>query len=321
LKQRTLKRDVIFEGIGVHSGVASCVILKPAPKDFGIVFANPLFPDSVFKIGSVIPEVAMQATVLKNDKWILSTTEHLLAAIIGVGLDNVLIQISGPGIESVTGPEHHQKHNHHSEHHHNHNPEHHLVEIPIMDGSAVPFVHGILDCGFQEQDAAKKYLTPKQALKFEDSKSGRFIEIHPAQVNVDQNYSTNLNLSYTADFAHKLVGNSQLDCLLTQEFFANEIAPARTFGFLEQLPQMRKLGIAKGTSLGNTVVLSNEGFLNETRFEDECIRHKVLDLIGDLSLLGLPLTGKVIAAKTGHSFNREVIVHYISNPDLWRVEG
>ena len=312
MKQRTLKHEVIFEGIGVHSGSVSCIVLKPAPKDFGIVFTNPLFPDNSFKIGSVIPEVAMQATVLKNDKWVLSTTEHLLAAILGVGLDNVLIQ--------VAGPEHHQAHQ--------------LVEIPIMDGSAAPFVHGILDCGLQEQDADKKYLTPKQILKFEDAKSGRVIEIHPAEkiasqtnlagtnsveTNISRDYSTDLYLSYTADFAHKLVGNSQLDCLLTQEFFANEIAPARTFGFLEQLPQMRKLGIAKGTSLGNTVVLSNDGFLNETRFEDECVRHKVLDLIGDLSLLGFPLAGKVIAAKTGHSFNREVVNHYISNSDQWLV--
>ncbi|MFH1254613.1 MAG: UDP-3-O-acyl-N-acetylglucosamine deacetylase [bacterium] len=312
MQQRTLKQEVIFEGIGVHSGQLAKIVLKPADHDFGIVFTNPAFPDAVFKIGSVIPEVAMQATVLKNSSWALSTTEHLLAAIVAIGLDNVLIEVSG-------------------------------FEIPIMDGSAASFVQGILDSGFHVQNAVKKYLTPKQMLKFED-KAGRFIEIYPAQDNypaqinqhaqdscsahanhnaqvnhLDQNKSTDLLISYTADFANKLVGNSQFQCLLTPEFFAQNIAPARTFGFLEQLPQMRKLGIAKGTSLGNTVVLSNEGFLNETRFEDECVRHKVLDLIGDLSLLGLSLSGKVIAAKTGHSFNREVVVHYISNPDKWQV--
>ncbi|MFA6534639.1 MAG: UDP-3-O-acyl-N-acetylglucosamine deacetylase [Candidatus Babeliales bacterium] len=281
-QQKTLKQEVVFEGIGVHSGQLARVVLKPAAQDFGIVFTNTAFPDAVFKIGSVIPEVAMQATVLKNSIWALSTTEHLLAAIVATGLDNVLIEVSG-------------------------------FEIPIMDGSAAPFVQGFLDCGFQLQNAVKKYITPKEKLRFED-KAGRFIEIYPAQ-----DKSTDLHISYTADFANKLVGNSQFECLLTPEFFAQNIAPARTFGFLEQLPQMRKLGIAKGTSLGNTVVLSNEGFLNETRFEDECVRHKVLDLIGDLSLLGLSLAGKVIAAKTGHSFNREVVVHYISNPDQWRV--
>lgn len=283
MQQCTLKQEVIFEGIGVHSGQLCRIVLKPAAQDFGIVFINPKFPDSVFKIGAVIPEIAMQATVLKNSIWALSTTEHLLAAIIGIGLDNVLIEVHG-------------------------------FEIPIMDGSAAPFVQGILDSGFQTQNVPKKYLTPKEVLKFEDNKTGRFIEIHPAQ-----DKSTDLHVSYTADFANKLVGNSQFECILIPEFFVQNIAPARTFGFLEQLPQMRKLGIAKGTSLGNTVVLSHEGFLNETRFEDECVRHKVLDLIGDLSLLGLSLAGKVIAAKTGHSFNREIVVHYISNPDLWRV--
>ena len=288
MQQKTLKGEVVFEGIGVHSAQLSKVVLKPAEQGFGIVFTNPAFPDDVFKIGSVIPEVAMQATVLKNDKWVLSTTEHLLAAILGVGLDNVLVQVSG----LAQG----------------------LIEIPIMDGSAAPFVQGILECGLLEQPAAKKYLTPKQVLKFEDTKTGRFIEIHPAE-----HFTTDLFLNYTADFAHKLVGNCQFNSLLTQEIFAHEIAPARTFGFLEQLPQMRKLGIAKGTSLGNTVVLSNEGFLNETRFDDECVKHKVLDLMGDLSLLGLALSGKVVAAKTGHSFNREVVVHYISNPDQWLV--
>ncbi len=299
-QQKTLKNEVVFEGIGVHSGQLARVVLKPAPKDFGIVFINSAFPDAFFKIGSVIPEVAMQATVLKNNIWTLSTTEHLLAAVVATGLDNVLIEVFG-------------------------------FEIPIMDGSAAPFVQGILDCGFQLQNAAKKYITPKEKLRFED-KAGRFIEIYPAQDNYSaeinhsvqdnyskQNNSTELHISYTADFANKLVGSSKFECLLTSEFFAQNIAPARTFGFLEQLPQMRKLGIAKGTSLGNTVVLSHEGFLNETRFEDECVRHKVLDLIGDLSLLGLSLAGKVIAAKTGHSFNREVVVHYISNPDKWQV--
>ncbi len=282
MQQRTLKNEVVFEGIGVHSGQPAKIILTPAVPNSGIVFSNPHFSEDVFRIGSVIPEVAMLATVLKNDKWILSTTEHLLAAIVGLGLDNVLIQVYG-------------------------------VEIPIMDGSAAAFVQGIHECGFQIQDTPKKYLTPKEVLKFEDLKTGRFIHIYPAQDNL-----TELLINYTGEFTNKLVGDEKFECALTSEFFSREISPARTFGFLEQLPQMRKLGVAKGTSLGNTLVLSNEGFLNEPRFKDECIRHKVLDLIGDLGLLGLPIAGKVIASKTGHSFNREVVVHYISNPDLWK---
>jgi UDP-3-O-[3-hydroxymyristoyl] N-acetylglucosamine deacetylase len=282
MQQKTLKQEVIFEGIGVHSGQPAKIVLSPAEPNHGIMFANSQFPDDVFKIGSVIPEVAMLATVIKNNRWMLSTTEHLLAAIVSLGLDNVLIHVFG-------------------------------VEIPIMDGSAAAFVQGIQEVGFQVQDAPKKYLTPKEVLKFED-KSGRLIHVYPAQDN-----STELLINYTGDFTNKLVGDGKFECTLTSEFFTDQIAPARTFGFLEQLPQMRKMGVAKGTSLGNTLVLSNEGFLNEPRFQDECIRHKVLDLIGDLGLLGLPLAGKVIAAKTGHSFNREVVLSYISNPEKWRI--
>ena len=286
--QTTLNKAIIFEGIGVHSGLSVRVVLKPATANFGIVFINPKFPGESFKIGSVIPEVAMQATVLKQKSWILSTVEHLLAAISSVGLDNVLIEIDG-------------------------------FEVPILDGSALPFVQGFLAAGLKVLQAPRKYITPKQDLRFEDAKTGRYIEIKPAKQSAVGVFVYELEIDYIADFNHNLIGNSNFKCTLTPDVFANDISPARTFGFLEQLPQVRKHGLAKGTSLGNTVVLSNEGFLNELRFEDECVRHKVLDLIGDLALVGLPLIGQVKACKTGHNFNREVVVHYIFNPDQWLI--
>jgi UDP-3-O-[3-hydroxymyristoyl] N-acetylglucosamine deacetylase len=205
-----------------------------------------------------------------------------------VGLDNILIEIDG-------------------------------FEVPILDGSALPFAQVILDAGLQEQSVIKKYVTSRQVLRFEDSKTDRFIEIVPAIQASDRSFACELKIDYSADFNHKLIGASNFNCVLTQDFFIKEIAPARTFGFLEQLPMIRKHGLAKGTSLGNTVVLSNEGFLNEPRFEDECIRHKVLDLIGDLGLLGLQLIGQVKACKTGHNFNREVVASFISNPEKWQV--
>lgn len=286
--QTTLNKEVIFEGIGVHSGLSVRVVLKPAAASFGVVFVNPKFTGESFKIGSVIPEIAMQATVLKQKSWMLSTVEHLLAAIFSVGLDNVLIEIDG-------------------------------FEVPILDGSSLPFVQGILNDGLKNLQVPKRYLTPKHDLRFEDAKTGRYIEIKPAKQSADGAVVHELEIDYMADFNHKLIGSSNFKCTLTSDVFVSDISPARTFGFLEQLPQVRKHGLAKGTSLGNTVVLSNEGFLNELRFEDECVRHKVLDLIGDLGLLGLPLIGQVKACKTGHNFNREVVVHYISNPDQWLI--
>lgn len=284
--QKTLKKDIVFEGIGVHSGIASTIILHPASANSGIVFSNPKCPSEQFKIGSTIPEVAMQATVLKQKSWMLSTVEHLLAAIISVGLDNVLIEVNG-------------------------------FEIPILDGSALPFAQAILEAGLQEQPTTKKYITPKHVLRFEDLKTGRSLEIVPAQTLSDGRFDFELKIDYVADFTHKLIGSANFSCTVTSAFFVKEIAPARTFGFLEQLPQIRQYGLAKGTSLGNTVVLSNDGFLNEPRFDDECVRHKILDLIGDLGLLGLQLVGTVKACKTGHNFNREVVVSFISNPEEW----
>lgn len=281
--QKTLQREVIFEGIGIHSAQPSKIVLKPAPSDFGVVFENPLFPNEVFKIGSVSPEVSVQATVVKSSKWILSTIEHLLATLTALGVDNVLIEVNGS-------------------------------EIPILDGSALGFVQEILDCGFVQQRSVKRFLTPRERLKFEDNKNGRIIEIYPMQDD-----DKRLHLDYTAEFSNNLVGCSQLQCVLTSDFFVQDIAPARTFGFLEQIKQIRELGLGKGTSLGNTLVLSKEGFLNEPRFENECVRHKVLDLIGDIGLLGLTLAGRVVAVKTGHSFNREIVSHYLSKPDSWEI--
>lgn len=284
--QKTLSKVVTFCGIGVHSGLPVNLTLNPAPAQHGIIFVNPKLPSEPFKIGCTIPEVAMQATVLKQKSWVLSTVEHLLAAIVTVGLDNVLIEIDG-------------------------------FEIPILDGSALPFVQSILDAGLQEQPAEKKYVTPKHKLLFADEKTGRSIEVYPAVQLQNGQYNYALTIEYLAQFDHKLIGAEHFSCLLTQKFFTKEIAPARTFGFLEQLSHVRKHGLAKGASLGNTVVLSNEGFLNEPRFENECIRHKVLDLVGDLGLLGHQIIGTVKACKTGHNFNREVTVSYICHPEDW----
>jgi UDP-3-O-[3-hydroxymyristoyl] N-acetylglucosamine deacetylase len=254
-------------------------MLSPSAPNSGITLINTNFPDNPLIVGTFVPEPAMHATVIKGQSFAVSTIEHLLATIAGLEIDNVKIEIDGP-------------------------------EVPIFDGSALPFVQAIESVGLETQESKKRFLTPKRTLKFEDE--DRFLEIIP-----DYDHSHMLTFDYSLDFAHPLMQESQFRCNITAEFFTKEIAPARTFGFLQQLPFLRKHGLAKGTTLGNTVVVGDNTFLNSTRFSNEFIRHKLLDLIGDLSLLGKNLVGSIKAHKTGHNFNRKVIEHFLNNRDQW----
>lgn len=281
MKQKTIQNQVSISGIGVHSGTASTVILRPAPANSGITLINPTFPEEPIKIGTIIPEHAMHATVIRQKSWAISTIEHLMAAIAGLEIDNLMIEVSGQ-------------------------------EVPILDGSALPFVHAIKQVHIKEQEAPKQFLTPKETLEFEYE--GKHIRIEP----LGKEKEPLLTVNYSVDFDHPLVRDTKIEGIITPEFFMKEIAPARTFGFLEQLPMLRKHGLAKGTTLGNTVVVGTEELLNEKRFENEFVRHKLLDLLGDLSLLGKQLVGTLTAHKTGHNFNRQVVEHYLKNPSEWR---
>lgn len=281
MKQKTIKKETFIEGIGVHLGQSSKVILKPAPVNSGIVFFNPKFPKEKIVLGKIIPERAIHASVLKGERLVISTIEHLMATISAFQIDNLLIEIHG-------------------------------IEIPILDGSAVPFVEIIESAGLKDQDMNKSFLTPRKKLVFEDLQSGRYLEILPAK-----DKDMNLYFDYTVNFKHHLVGTENLKDMFVFDYFKNNIAPARTFGFLEQLPFLRSQGLANGTSLGNTVVIGEEEFLNEPRFDNEFVRHKLLDLIGDLALLGKNLAGSVNAKRTGHNFNRLVVKDYVNNPNNW----
>ena len=279
--QQTIQQEIALEGVGVHSGSKSTITIKPALADHGIVIHNPQFPDSDIIIGTIVPISAMHATVLRTQTWGISTVEHVLAALSALGIDNVILSVDAQ-------------------------------EIPILDGSALPFVQALHTTGIVLQDVPKHYLTPKEKLTFKDD-DGRLIEIIPARTG-----DCSLTFDYQSDFAHPLLKSAKISGMLTPVFFEKEIAPARTFGFLEQLDMLRKHSLAQGTTLGNTVVIGQDSYLNERRFDDEFVRHKLLDLIGDLALLGKPLAGTVIARKTGHAFNRLVVEHYLNNPDQWK---
>jgi UDP-3-O-[3-hydroxymyristoyl] N-acetylglucosamine deacetylase len=280
MKQKTILQTISLSGVGVHSGQLATITLHPATPNSGIIIKNKHFQQEPLRIGLTIPEQAMHATVLKHERWAVSTIEHLFSAIAGLGIDNLVIEVDGS-------------------------------EFPILDGSALPFVHAFEQGGIKIQPEQKKFLSPKVPLSFEEN--DRYIKILPAKKN------RRLDFTYSIHFEHPLVPQGTLSGTLTPEYFAKEIAPARTFGFLEQLPLLRKHGLAKGTTLGNTVVVGENMFLNSSRFENELIRHKFLDLLGDLALLGKPLAGTISAHKTGHAFNRKVVEHFIQNPNQWEI--
>ncbi len=276
LFQKTIQAPITIQGIGVHTGTASMIALHPANENTGIVFINAKNHAQRIRVGDVVPEQAMHATVIKSDGWSVSTVEHLMAALWVFGITNVEIIVTGN-------------------------------EIPILDGSALLFCHEIRRTGVVMQGVAARRITPKREIILEDDK-GRVLLVQPA--------IKGLSIAYTADFKNPLAGSGSLNIKLTEEVFEQAIAPARTFGFLEQLPLLRQHNLARGASLGNTLVLG-EGLINPVRLEDECVRHKVLDLIGDMALLGVGLVAHVSATKTGHDFNRLLIKHYKEHPADW----
>ena len=275
--QHTLKQEITFTGIGVHNGQDCSVTLKPAAANTGIGIRRPGMSE-VIKIGTIVPQVAMHATVLVQGSWKVSTIEHIMAALAGLCVDNAIIELSGD-------------------------------EAPILDGSSAVFAKQIK---VVEQDSPREYVTPTEVLTFEDTERNSLIEIHPAAPG-----QISLHIEYEADFDMPGIEASKISCTLNGDFFAKEIAPARTFGFYEQLPYLQKHGLAQGASLENTLVIKDGKYVNKPRFSDECVRHTLLALIGDLYLLGKPLAGKVIARRTGHSFNRLVVEHKLAHPSKW----
>lgn len=280
--QQTIKKPCTFKGIGVHSGSYVEVELLPASAGTGLVFISAISGAEPIKIGSIVPEKAMHATVLKSKTWAISTVEHLMAALMWCGIDNGYLRVVGG-------------------------------EIPIFDGSALPFVQAFQEIGVVEQPMHRLKMRPRERLEFADDQ-GRSIVVEPWSQDQED-----FQIEYQALFDHPLVGHSTIAHRITSDFFIQELAPARTFGFINQLPRLRAYNLARGTSLGNTVVFSDNECLSSMRYADECVRHKLLDLIGDLALLGHPIVAKMCAKKTGHSFNRMIIEDYIARPERWEL--
>jgi UDP-3-O-[3-hydroxymyristoyl] N-acetylglucosamine deacetylase len=264
-QQATLKTTVSIDGVGLHSGHPVRALFHPAPVDHGVVFLRRDHADQPVPAQLESASTFDYATTLKKGDVSIGTVEHVLAAAAGLGLDNCLIEIDGP-------------------------------EVPIVDGSALPFVRLFHAAGFERQDALVKPIELNQSL--EVTRDDRRVTFEPD--------GPGLTITYEIDFPHPIVGRQEMTFTLRPDEFAARIAPARTFGFAAEVAQLRSRGLARGGSLHNAVVLDDTGIISgPLRFRDEFVRHKVLDLIGDLMLLGRPLQGRIHARKAGHALHIE----------------
>src|SRR5258706_1349002 len=276
--QSTVQREVSTEGIGLHTGVFGHVRLVPAPADTGIVFRRTDLDNFIIEArGENVARVSY-ATSLMKQGVLLSTTEHLLAAIYSCGIDNVFINIDA-------------------------------IEVPILDGSAEPFMQMLEQAGTRRLRKRRRYLKVLKPLEVVEN--GRRVGIYPAD---------EFHVKCFVDFAHPLVGKQQFEMHVSQESFRQLLARARTFCFEREIEPLRAMGLIRGGSLDNAIVLTDQGVMNgPLRFADEFGRHKALDLIGDLALVGLPLLARVEAHKAGHALHTRLVSNLLADPSLWTI--
>lgn len=280
IKQTTVATPIETSGLGLHTAVAVRVRLLPAPPDAGYVFIRTDLGG--FELPASVEHVVncSYATTLMRTGVMLSTVEHLLAALRGLNVDNIYIEVDN-------------------------------LELPIMDGSAEVFVGMIKQVGLVEQPATRRVLRIRQPISVEHD--GRRIQIEPCD---------DYRIDCTIDFPHPLIGVQRFVFEAADEAqFEREIAAARTFGFTAEIDQMRRANLIRGGSLNNAIVLSPEGILNEggLRFPDEFVRHKVLDIIGDLALIGIPILGCIRAERSGHLLHTMLMSKLLRTDAAWEI--
>ncbi|WP_136527003.1 UDP-3-O-acyl-N-acetylglucosamine deacetylase [Geomonas ferrireducens] len=276
--QQTLGNKVTFSGIGLHSGKTITITLRPADPGTGVVFHRvDLTPAVSIEAHAMNVVNTKLNTTIGNGETTVSTIEHLMAALYGCGIDNAHIDINGP-------------------------------EVPIMDGSAAPFVAAIAKAGVKESKKARKYLVVKKPVSItEGDKKASIIP------------SRHYKISFDLHFPHPAVKSQARSLEFTQSNFADEFASARTFCFLAEVEMMKAHGLALGGSLDNAIVIGDQGVLNPEglRFQDEFVRHKILDSVGDMSLAGHRLIGHVKASKSGHDLNHKLVMELLKRPDCY----
>ncbi|GMQ91283.1 MAG: UDP-3-O-acyl-N-acetylglucosamine deacetylase [Gammaproteobacteria bacterium] len=282
IKQRTLKNVIRATGVGLHTGEKVYLTLRPAEVDTGIVFRRIDFDDPV-EIRACPENVSdtRMSTSLEKDGAKISTVEHLMSAFAGLGIDNAYIDLTS-------------------------------TEVPIMDGSAGPFVFLIQSAGIKEQNAPKRFIRIKQRVYLEEG--DKWVGFDPFE---------GFKVSFEIDFDHPTFADSTH--VATMDFsttsFVKEVSRARTFGFMRDLEALREAGLARGGGPDNAIVMDDYRVLNEDglRYEDEFVKHKILDAIGDLYLLGHPLIGAFSAYKSGHSLNNRLLRALVDNKEAWEL--
>ena len=275
--QLTIQRPVETSGVGLHTAVRSTVRLVPAPADTGIVFRRVDLDN--FEIEAHVRNVARvsYATSLMRQGVLLSTTEHLLAALYSCGVDNVYVEIDA-------------------------------LELPILDGSSKPFIELLAQAGIRKLRRQRRYIRVIKSLEFSDG--DRRIGIYPAD---------EFRVHCFVDYHHPCAGPQEIEMPVNRETFSRELAPARTFTFVKELVALQKMGLIRGGSLANAIVMDDNSILNgPLRFADEFVRHKALDLIGDLALVGRPLQGRLVAHKAGHALHTQLVTRLLEDRSLWK---
>jgi UDP-3-O-[3-hydroxymyristoyl] N-acetylglucosamine deacetylase len=275
-QEQTIRWAVACKGIGLHSGAPVQLRILPAPTGSGIVFRRTDLDDfEVEATGRNVARVSYATSLMKKGV-LISTTEHLLSACIGTGIDNAIVELDN-------------------------------LELPILDGSARPFVEMIQNAGIRKQRRPRSYMRIRRELELREG--NKFIAIYPAD-----SYS----VSYTIDFPHPLIGRETFRVDLSDGNYLREIAPARTFGFLHEADAMRQQGLIRGASIENAIVLTRHEVMNPPlRYRDEFVRHKVLDLIGDLALVGKQILGNIVADRAGHAMHTALVSRLLRDRTLW----
>jgi UDP-3-O-[3-hydroxymyristoyl] N-acetylglucosamine deacetylase len=269
--EQTIRSDIEFRGIGLHSGAEVSMRLVAAPAGSGIVFRRTDLDN--FEI----PAKVSYATSLMRQSVLISTTEHLLSALIGFGVDNVIVEVDN-------------------------------LELPILDGSALPYVEKFQAVGLKQQRRKREYLRILKQVEVRDG--SKFIGVYPG---------TGYGIDYLIDFPAP-IGCEQISTDLETGDYASQIAPARTFGFREDEPKLRDMGLIRGATDACCIILTKDGVQNGSlRFPDEFVRHKVLDLIGDLALAGRRIQGRVIAERAGHAMHTALVQRLLRDRSAWEL--
>jgi len=277
--QKTLAKTLSFEGIGLHRGKPVKVVIHPAAANQGVQFVRADLPGRP-QIQAHYSRVAdtTRATTLKSGEATITTVEHFLAALGGVGVDNALILVEGP-------------------------------EMPIMDGSAAPLARLLAETGLRALPWPRSYLLIQRPVELRDG--DQWMRVTPGEPRI----------TYSIDFPHPLIRQQRFTVPLRSESFSREIAPARTFGFLKEVQYLQARGLALGGSLDNALVLNDTEVVNPGgfRFPEECVRHKILDAVGDLTLLGIPILGRIEIGLGSHEFHYRFLQFLMTQEDAWRI--